>query len=360
MTPSKVTRVPWVPPVRSIAVAAGWITGVVGSGLAWQDQPPEQQPPSQSEPSEQPEREVIEGLRTRPGESQPVSATPGEGVSASMKVPGLEARDYRVALPTLLPEGTFLTPRRATMLRAGNGEWFVVFHAREAGRPLPPMALLPSPVLEELETAITTETSGRLDVRIAGQVFVYHKRNVLLPQAWSLAPDVRPAQASGGDAPPTQGDSGGEQSGSQDRNSTFDPSVEQLIAELRAATDAPRSLDHQSLARPTGAEATNGENSSEQARRSPGFLIRRKARVVRVGGAWSAVFEAGANEHAIDETPMVLMPGLNLMRIEGLASSRGDAIVFELSGQIVRYRGRQLLVPTFHRAIQATEIGPRP
>ncbi len=352
---------PWLfpKPRHAFVAGLGMMAAFADVGHARQDQPPAQGPPPQSEPADRPEQEVIDGLRSRPSESQPVSANPGEGASGTMTVPGLEARNYRVAMPSLLPEGTFLTPRRATMLRAGNGEWFVVFHAPEAGRPLPPMALLPSPVLEELEAAISAEASGRLVVRIAGQVFVYHRRNVLLPQAWSLAPEARLSEGDASPDPVNNVAANGN-APSNGREPADDPSVEELIAELQAATDAPRALDHQSLARPTSGETPEGEGTAAPAARSPAFLIRRKARVVRVGGAWSAVFEAGAGDHAMDEAPMVLMPGQNLMRIEGLASARGDAIAFELSGQIVRYRGRRLLVPTFHRALQPSEIGPRP
>lgn len=314
---------------------------LLAAGMARaQDEPPEL-PPVQIEPEVDPS---LDALRQRPEEGQPLRAA--NRVRAS--VPGLDGGEGRVPRPVLLPEGTFITPRRGTVLRAGNGEWYVVFHPDEQGQSLPPMALLPSAVLEEIEGAASAESvegSPRLTVRIAGQVFVYQRRNLLLPRAWSVVHSV-PVQVSPGQAAPAEGAA-----------PALDPSVSDLIAELETAGAAPRALDHHALA---SADARAGDGESAIARqRSASMIVRRRVRLDRIGGVWIAMPETGVKQPLAD-TPMVVMPSAALTRMETVAGARGDQVLFEISGSTDRYRGRTLLIPTFVRIVQAGDIAGRP
>lgn len=352
-------------------LAAACLAAILAYPALGQSEPVEQGPPATPPPTPQPEQSppiepadpsVVEGLRGRPNDSDPIRSS-HVGREVGVTVPGLEGSDFRISPPTLLPEGTFLTPRRGTVLRAGNGEWYVVFHPDERGTSPPPMALLPSPVLEEIEAAAGSaeaEASGRLTVRIAGQVFVYHRRNLLLPQAWSVAHTAPPAQVGAATPTAVRSEVISRPGGADAAARALDPSVEDLIAELQSATDAPRALDHQTLVR-SAQPGVEEEGMASHTARAPQFVVRRKARVVRMGGAWTAVFESGTHDAgSAFDVPMVLMPGQSLMRIEGVAGARGDQALFELSGRVVRYRGRALLVPTFYRIVQTGEIGPRP
>ncbi|MEL7471868.1 MAG: hypothetical protein AAGK04_01010 [Planctomycetota bacterium] len=300
---------------------------------------------------------------TRDATWEPVR--PGTGVTPG-SLAEMSAREaLRRAKP--LRERTFLVKERATLLRAGTGEWVAAFHAGvdEQGRErkLPAMVLLPSPTLEGLET--TAEGRG-LDVayRLSGEVTRYHGRNYLMPTAFGVEA-IAPAQPEiidlNAEAP---NDIDSIENTAQSNNQTDapapndliavgadldDPSVADLIQDLEARRSVARGL-----ARPR--EVTEPTQDLELASgvlpapaRNGELLVRRKGRLTRLGGGeWAFVVDQDADRSnpALAETPIVLLPCRALMRMEHAVRDAGDAVTFELTGKLSTYAGRVYVMPT--------------
>ena len=161
---------------------------VVGAGpVAGQAQPDPSADPAVRDPSVQ---RVLEERLSRPGgigtvlpastggwaPVSPTSIGPNEQIGALgtwAELPGAGSR---------LPEGTFLVRRRGQPARASDGQWVFVFHRDTTGHVDPPMILLPSPMLERLESLVGPAEPSPV-VYISGQVFQYHGQNLLLPSA---------------------------------------------------------------------------------------------------------------------------------------------------------------------------------
>jgi len=55
---------------------------------------------------------------------------------------------------------------------------------------------------------------------------------------------------------------------------------------------------------------------------------------------------------------MVLAPCLNLETMEKLAAKQGDGVIFELSGRVLTYRGRNFIIPTMFQVVRDREVRP--
>jgi hypothetical protein len=91
----------------------------------------------------------------------------------------------------LMPEGTRIVDRRATIVRTAFGGFSVVFEADASGESDPPMMLLPCSLLSKL--AEFAGVSGRSEpVLITGEVTIHGGRNYMLPTVFRVPRDATP------------------------------------------------------------------------------------------------------------------------------------------------------------------------
>ncbi len=280
----------------------------------------------------------IESEPTQPGLPGPMEA-----------LPGLEGTDYLLRTPVIRSEGVFLTMQRGTIVRGKGGEWWFIFHRDAQGRAERPMILLPCQTLERMVAA--SEDQALPVFRATGQVFVYYGRNFFLPTTAVLAGAAAENPEEFGPPEPP------ETAGSGPSGKDAGPTINELIGELSAAADQSRALGGQTGAGSPGGAASTGESAGAAELASEGELLaRRRGRMVRQSAAWAFAFDNDPDSPP--EPPMVLAPCLNLETMEKLAAKQGDGVIFELSGRVLTYRGRNFIIPTMFQVVRDREVRP--
>lgn len=281
-----------------------------------------------------------EGEPSQPGLPGPMEA-----------LPGLEGTDYLLRTPVIRSEGVFLTMQRGTVIRGKGGEWWFVFHRDLDGRAERPMILLPCQTLERMVAA--AEENPEPVFRTNGQVFVYYGRNFFLPTSAVLAAGAAEGEVYPMIGPPEPPDL--EHAGTPDEDSG--PTVRDLIDELSGDANGPRALGGQTGAGASAPAVSGGDASAAPDILPEGKLMaRRRGRMVRQSAAWAFAFDNDSD--APTEPPMVLVPCLNLETMERLAAKQGDGVVFELSGRVLTYRGRNFVIPTMFQVVRDREVRP--
>lgn len=270
----------------------------------------------------------------------------------------------------LLSEGTFLAGAKGRPVRGKSGSWYVVFDSDQrgpAGQPIPAMVLMPNLHLASIERLSSRLQEGQR-IAISGQVFVYAGVNFLFastppiveqagaaaepvtaPAATPMADKSAPAATGGGasDAAATTAAPTGDA-----KSGTGEPSVEQIIEQLDKAVGASKRVD---LPKISGADAESGAEGTAPALVPGGYLASRTGRVVRGNdGAPTFVFDSGASGQR--EGPMILLPCLNLMRLENIAAVQGDKAKVTVSGDVVVYRNKNYLLPRMFIVNRRTDI----
>ncbi|CAG0969593.1 hypothetical protein PHYC_01169 [Phycisphaerales bacterium] len=256
---------------------------------------------------------------SRAAAQSPIPGVPPPGVNLSTS----GGRTY--------PEGSFMTPRAGTLLKAPSGDVVFVPSRPETGPADPPFILLPCETLTQL-------TGSSLDgtISVGGQVFVYRSRHYLLPSSFTREV-AAPAAEQPAAAPPST-----------------DPSVQDLMKSLeesgaRAVADAPVG---ESQAQPQAArkDVLTGEGA---------VLVSRRARLLRLpgaGGQFAATFDNDPNSPA--DPPMVLLPCRALERLESVASWRGENTPFLLSGRVYTFDGRNFVLPVLVQVQRDADVAP--
>lgn len=155
-----------------------FLTILVAISIAASAQDPDS-PPS-APPGESSRTAVIEEIKRELLRDDPVSPLIRAAESnQDLVLPTMEA----AAPPKgkLLPEGSFIVNRLGRMIRAEHGgNWLFAFDSDGDAQQDPPMVLLPSRRLEQMEK-LAQERGDALQLVVSGKVLVYHKRNYLLP-----------------------------------------------------------------------------------------------------------------------------------------------------------------------------------
>ncbi len=85
----------------------------------------------------------------------------------------------------LLPPGAVVVRRRGWMVRTPGGAWTFVFESDASALDDPPMILLPSLLLEDMERHAQRSGPGS-PLLVSGRVYRYHGRNYLLPTMYQI------------------------------------------------------------------------------------------------------------------------------------------------------------------------------
>lgn len=279
----------------------------------------------------------------------------------------LQSEGYRPPARLLVREGAFLRNRRGRLVQA-EGMWFYVFDRDAQGLAEPPMVMQPSVRLREMQRLVTT-SQNTITFSTTGQVFVYQGRNYFLPTYFGvMSAEAPPASMTTGEAAPAGQAQAGAR-GSAPAAAAVDPSVQQLLDEMKSgpapivrpapppATSAPRAGG--ASPDPAGAPAGKADPENQSLLREGLAIVSRRGRIERSGsgglvfmtdnGAAGGVGVAGGAGVGTNDPPLHLMPCLNLEAIETLLQTRGERLMFVMSGRVLAFDDKNYLLPTFYR-----------
>ncbi len=203
------------------------------------------------------------------------------------------------------------------------------------------LILLPSRGLEDLARIEVVRQRRDEDpmagiFEVSGRVLVYHGRNLLLPESIVPVADLTGVRDRSEDAEPTSA------------VSDEDRVADDLEARLEARIGAiPRSID-----------LTDSPPVSASPIRSGSRFVDRRGTISRdpESGVWRFV---PAGDGGGVAGGIVLLPGLELQRIERAARQRDVATPVLVSGLVTAFRGRNYLLPsTVRQAVEGRGIGP--
>jgi hypothetical protein len=202
------------------------------------------------------------------------------------------------------------------------------------------LILLPSRGLEDLARIEEVRTRLAEDpmagtFEVSGRVLVYQGRNFLLPES------VVPVAASPA-SPPAK--------------PVATESAETPIDEDRIADDLEARLEQRIGAVPRSIDLADAPAASSAPIRSGTRFVDRRGHVARdpESGVWRFVSEGGGDGGGI-----VLLPCLELQRMERQSRQRDVSPAILISGLVTAYRGRNYLLPSSVRvAVEGRGIGP--
>ncbi|MEM9064321.1 MAG: hypothetical protein AAGB51_02405 [Planctomycetota bacterium] len=321
-------------------------------------------------------RQIEDALRQRPEPAGPLDAerappvgpvTPGIGPNPTRWLDGAVSG-------SIVPGGTLIARRGASVFQAPTGEWVAVFDAGpEGSRTLPPMVLLPTRSRERLEVLAASQVQrddeglaeGVLVLGLTGEVTLYRGRNYFLLTSFTrpehrAPPELIEPEPAPTDAEPTESE--------VSTRLQDDPDVASLIRDLEERRSTPRGLqnpvrDPESVLDTDELDAEQDERRSFITIRDGVPISRLTGRLVR-SGAGEPVFASdsgiGSGGRGLGsggtEGPMVLLPNAVTQRLENLAGARGDGAQLEISGRLYVYDRRAYVLPSFYRLVAPSDI----
>ncbi len=346
----------WIPHPALLLALAGIAGGLSAKSALAQNEPtPEETQPADAAPTLSDE-ELADQVERLADEREPGTVVdPDTGEPVVQARPGAVTQilgEIGEAQARLIGEGTFLPEARGVLVALSDGRVAMLFDEpanedAEIERRLPPMVLVRSRHADAMER-IWERTRGRVRLVISGRALIYHGTNYLLVTA---PPRIeRPASTSAPtpDQPPGVAPEGG----TDEAPEVVDPEIAEMIRELENRAGPSRIAPREGSTGPKPLKTVGDDEL-----RPPGgipvregaFVASRRARIVRAtSGDLVAVFDTGtaAGADAQRETPMVLAPSLNLMRIERLIERGGADLQFNLSGEVLASNGRNHLLVT--------------
>ncbi len=326
-----------------LTILALGLLGCPASGQVEEEIPPPtvSEPPIRIEPTIVAPTILTSTRAVIPGQPTPSDA-----------VPGLLGEDIAVPLARLLPEGAFLTQRVGGLIRARTGEWIFISSADEAGRRDPPLVLLPSATLQELENRIAGDATG-VRVVLSGQVFVYHDRNYLMPTLFAITREQPSASGRDPEDPTDEspdGDAPAEHPAAPSDppdQPPIDPRVANLLEQLEQEGRLTEGLDRP--APPTNAQRADAMLNDGR------LVIRQRGRVTRlINGRLALSFD---QDDAARE-PIILLPSSTLAEMESAIARTGESRPIILSGRHYVHNGRRYLLPISFLLATPSELKP--
>ncbi|MBC03366.1 MAG: hypothetical protein CMJ34_08715 [Phycisphaerae bacterium] len=279
--------------------------------------------------------------RTQDSEETP-DRDPGTPVRRVVVPEGMDTGDRA---PLLREGGLFI--KVPGSIRRDDGLGVLVFEPSSAeGSGLRrELILLPSRGLEDLDRQQRTVDGDVMKVsryEISGQVLVYRGRNFLLPEAIFPVEDIGSSSAS-----PRPEQDGEDEAASPPTEEEIDRIGEELERRLEARIGSvPRSLDVLEASPARGGAIPTGTR-----------FVDRRGRLSRdpASGVWRFVLSGDGGGAAAS---VVLLPCLELERIERAARQQDIVRPRLISGTVTNFRGRSYLLPTISRpAIEGRGLG---
>lgn len=274
-------------------------------------------------------------------QNEPAETEPSTDPPAPLQI-SADDPDLRSPRP-LLPEGSFLSGQEGTLVLTTAGDRLFVFLPSENQTPITAMILVPCGELARMERAAREAGTEYPVFKVTGQILVYHRRNYLLPTAWTQRePDQNPSEQQ---PPPTA-------------PPEDDEDIAALIEELEQSRHAPRSAlrrgDRLWLAPPR----TPDQEQSRAPIADGTMISRQTGRLVRQGVVWTIVFDNSPAQTQAKDAPLVLLPCLIHERLERLAARRADEFKVELSGRVFAHGTRNFLLPSVFQIVSTDSIRP--
>lgn len=216
----------------------------------------------------------------------------------------------------------------------------VVFPRQTDGTAGGAMILIRSEALHRIEEVAGPEPDS-VPVAVSGQVFTYRGVNYLLCTAWRIddvaAAPPQPAPAPEAvPAPPAP------------RASDLDA----VMRELEEQRRRPRSL-----AAP--GDGMNGRGDPAVLPEGT-MLVRRRGRLVRVAEGQTALLIDNDADSSRSADPLLLLaPCRALEQMEQMALVQGETLLFEVSGRVLAYRGRNYMIPILFQLCPPSELERR-
>jgi hypothetical protein len=281
-----------------------------------------------------------------PGQVDPPDQNAGE----SLRQIDLNAPDAALASRLMLPEGSFIAGQEGTLVRTPSGDRLFVYLPDEGHKPVA-LLMVPCLELERLEKAAADSQAEAPLFLLTGQILAYHRRNYLLPSAWTQLRTPAPAE---GEVEPAAENPDPARTVPAD-----DDEIANLIRELELSRDDPQALlrrGNRLWLAPRQANETDEENPEGP---PDGSLIsRRTGRFVRQGVVWVITFDNDSESETKKDVPLIVLPCLNHEKLERLAGRRADEFQVEISGRVFQYKGRHYLLPSVFQVVPEGDVRP--
>ncbi len=250
----------------------------------------------------------------------------------------------------ILPEGSFIAGQEGTLMRTPSGDRLFVYLPAEGHEPVA-LLLAPCLELERLEKAAVESGMESPVFMLTGQILAYHRRNYLLPSAWTQlqtkSDNSEQPNPDPGEQPTTPPDP------------ADDDEIRALITELEQSRDDPRSLlrrgDRLWLAPRQAAET---DEEQPQGPPDGSMISRQTGRFVRQGVVWVIAFDNDSESASPKDVPLIVLPSLNHEKLERLAGRQGDEFRVEISGRVFQYKGRHYLLPSVFQVVPQGDVRP--
>lgn len=250
--------------------------------------------------------------------------------------PASAARRAATAKSNVLwPEGWSLVNRTGSLARDGN--WWT-FAFDDSAEQLP-IRMLPNVTLESL---VRTSAGHQPPLRLtlSGEVTVFNNANYLLARVAMRATKLKPKPKS---APPPVATPKATDTPDQDAASGEASSAKDVFERLKALRP------QQQMIVPAGEDRLAGGTSAQRSARGAAVLpdgsplVHRPGRLIQAGAWWTFVPESDHPDRP--ETPMKLLPNLNLQLMAKATLNDSSGLVFIVSGEVTAFEGENYLLP---------------
>ncbi|MEM9083942.1 MAG: hypothetical protein AAGB34_10135 [Planctomycetota bacterium] len=298
--------------------------------------------------------EEAERLTTPTSESEAVRPAdePGDPLPPiATGLPGIDLPTYRPPRSVLVREGAFLIERQGYVHELEGGGLIYVFDKDASGNAEPPMILLPSLRTMEMARVIGSQERA-ITFEVNGEVFVYKGRNYLLVDFFRVmrldgnpVMDKEEEEPQGGEekAEDTENADLSDQNLFPEQGAADGPSVEELLEEIERADKAEGEI-FRPITNP------NAEQRTQRTALREGEVITARRGVIErgEGASWSFIpnNDTPTEGEDVEDTPLTLLPCLNLQKMAQIAQVRGGEATFQVSGIATVHEGNNYLLPT--------------
>lgn len=277
---------------------------------------------------------------------------PGRDPTRGLQQVDLNAPDTSAALRPILTEGSFIAGQEGTVVGTPSGDKLFVYLPNEGEKSIA-LLLVPCLELERLEDAAAQSGIETPVFKMTGQILAYHKRNYLLPSAWTQLRPEDPGKPTGLEPDV------GRDSGKTPATPVDDDEIAALIDELERSRDNPQaSLRRGDRVWLSPRQASESDDETLGPLSDGDMISRRTGRFVRQGVVWIISFDNDAEADRDQDAPLIVLPCLNHEKLEKLAGRQSDEFTVQISGRVFLYRGRFYLLPSVFQVVPEGDVRP--